>query len=390
MKHLNKIIIFLFLISSFSLCACNNDYDKVVPDIVEPVYFRNDGPYIFYNEGRLKIYEVDENNQLVVRECDESSSELIVSVYSDAGEKLFDVPVVEVDNFKRPLSISDRSFDKTFVVSDVHGRFDLFAKIMKAGGVIDADYNWTYGDNHLVIVGDLFDRGPDVLPILWMIYKLEFEAEKNGGLVTTILGDHEELVMRNNLRYTFDKYSFFAYKVLEEDYGNLFGKTSVLGNWLKSKNSVQKVGGNLYVHAGLSKDFLKCGMTIDEINEKIGSTIQLSKYNRRQALPDEADFLYGSMGPLWYRGMVKTSSKYKPISYDNVEKIISLYEVDRVVVGHTENSRVKGFYDGMVLDVCVNHPDSYNYQETRAAVIDRDNNVWGIDDRGDLHRVKNY
>lgn len=70
----------------------------------------------------------------------------------------------------------------------LHGRFDLFAAILKTGEVINDKYEWIYGSNHLVIDGDIFDRGADVLPILWLIYKLEFEAKAVGGRVTTILG----------------------------------------------------------------------------------------------------------------------------------------------------------------------------------------------------------
>ena len=70
-----------------------------------------------------------------------------------------------------------------------------------AGKVIDTDLTWSFGDGHLVIVGDVFDRGPNVTECLWLIYRLEQEASAAGGAVHFLLGNHELMVMRGDLRY---------------------------------------------------------------------------------------------------------------------------------------------------------------------------------------------
>lgn len=57
-------------------------------------------------------------------------------------------------------------------------------------------------ENHLMIIGDIFDRGKDVPQIFWLFYKLEEEAAKAGGHVSFILGNHEPMVLANDLRYT--------------------------------------------------------------------------------------------------------------------------------------------------------------------------------------------
>ena len=56
---------------------------------------------------------------------------------------------------------------------------------------MDSACHWTFGKGHLVICGDLFDRGNDVTAELWLLYKLEEEAKEKGGYVHTILGNHE-------------------------------------------------------------------------------------------------------------------------------------------------------------------------------------------------------
>ena len=56
-------------------------------------------------------------------------------------------------------------------------------------------------------------------------------------------------------------------------YGKMWGLTNVMGNWLRSKNTIQIVGENLYVHAGLSKVFMEREETIPEINELVSKSI---------------------------------------------------------------------------------------------------------------------
>ena len=46
----------------------------------------------------------------------------------------------------------------------------------------------------------------------------------------------------------------------------MFGPTSVLGDWLSTKNTMQLIGKNLIVHAGLSKDLIDKGYQIPQVN----------------------------------------------------------------------------------------------------------------------------
>lgn len=389
MKKIQYIYFLLGLFITTSFHSCSDDLTPVGPDITEATHFRNDGPYLFNEGGKLKIVEVKKDNTLSIKEESGLPSDLKLDVYSDDNQLLFQVPIKKIDNFERPAWDDRTEYGKTFAVSDLHGRFDLFAKILKTGNVINDQYEWTYGSNHLVINGDIFDRGADVLPIFWLIYKLEFEAKAMGGKVTTILGDHEEMVMRDNLKYTFAKYSTLSKYAMNMTYGKMWGLDNVMGNWLRSKNSIQIVGENLYVHAGLSKAFMERKETIAEINELVSKSIYLTKEERKKQYPDIADFLYDDDydGPLWYRGMVKTTSDYNPIAEKDVDQLLKTYTIKRIIVGHTENSRVKYFYNQKVYDICVNHPDAYDDEETRAVVIDK-NGIKAMDDTGELITIK--
>ena len=67
--------------------------------------------------------------------------------------------------------------------------------------IINNDLNWDFGEGHLVIVGDIFDRGSKVNEVLWLIYKLEIQARKMGGRVHFLLGNHDYMVLQRDLRY---------------------------------------------------------------------------------------------------------------------------------------------------------------------------------------------
>lgn len=103
--------------------------------------------------------------------------------------------------------------------------------LLRGNNVIDKDYHWSFGASHLVVIGDIFDRGKDVPQIFWLFYKLEKEAADAGGHVSFLLGNHEPLVTANDLRYTKEKYKTLARK-LGMDYPALFGRTQNLANGL--------------------------------------------------------------------------------------------------------------------------------------------------------------
>ena len=97
------------------------------------------------------------------------------------------------------------NINKIAALSDIHGQYDLVIKLFKNNKIIDDNLNWIFGDGHLVITGDIFDRGDTVNEVLWFIYKLEAQAENNGGRVHYLLGNHEYMIFYNDLRYIHEK-----------------------------------------------------------------------------------------------------------------------------------------------------------------------------------------
>jgi Calcineurin-like phosphoesterase len=90
-------------------------------------------------------------------------------------------------------------------LSDIHGAYDAFVATLQKSGVIDDSLVWSGGKTHLVITGDVLDRGPESRRAMDLIIRLEREAPIAGGRVHQLLGNHEVMNLTGDLRYVSDE-----------------------------------------------------------------------------------------------------------------------------------------------------------------------------------------
>lgn len=318
-----------------------------------------DGPYISLKEDGREIMRVSQKGISRERYTDLTQP---FSVQSHSGEIIFDV---KLHTPRTPEWKSTQSGD-ILILSDPHGNLEAFVSILNAQNVIDDNYKWVFGQNHLVVIGDVFDRGDDVLPIFWLIYKLEEEARKAGGKVHFLYGNHEDLILRNDVRYMNEKYKHLTDE-LKTDYSKLWLSGSELGYWLKNRNTIEIIGNNLFVHAGLSKEFLDQNWDIAQVNEIVRKYIGVERKERDKS--EKAKFLFGSNGPIWYRGMVHREEKYNPIAENDVDAILKKYNMNQIFVGHTIFEEITSFYQGKVIDVNVNNKKNWQQGRSRGILI---------------------
>ena len=100
-------------------------------------------------------------------------------------------------------------------VGDVHGSPGNLILILKSSGLLDGNLAWTGGTSHLVLNGDLIDKGSSDRGVLDLVRRLQSEAEAAGGRVHVVLGNHEAMNLDGNLRYV-SKESFAEFADLEE------------------------------------------------------------------------------------------------------------------------------------------------------------------------------
>jgi predicted MPP superfamily phosphohydrolase len=231
------------------------------------------------------------------------------------------------------------------VISDIHGNFENYITLLKEASVIDGNLRWKFGSGHLVILGDIFDRGEKVTEILWHVFDLEKQALKAGGMVHMVLGNHELMILSGDLRYINEKYIITG-KFTGLSYSELFSGSSVLGMWLRSKPVAITINDILFIHAGISAEMIRNNLEVKDINKFFydglaGKVLTDSSQNAKLIL------LIGDNGPLWYRGYFSE----KGIEDQVLDKILSFYGVNHIIVGHTPGNEIRSSHQGKIFGI---------------------------------------
>ncbi|MDY4751111.1 MAG: metallophosphoesterase [Prevotella sp.] len=341
-----------------------------------------DGPYIVYDSlgTGATITTVTTKGAVKQKHVKALPSDYSFTVNTSDCKHAFKV---QLHNIVRP-AWNHQMPARMLVTSDPHANFDCFFNLLNSSGVIDNDCNWTFGNAHLVIIGDVMDRGDDATAIFWLLYKLEAQAAKAGGAVHFLMGNHEPLVLMNDNRYTNAKYTLLS-DTLGVSYNHFFSQHSELGRWISSHNTIERIGRNIFVHAGLSPDLYDTGLTIEEVNALMPTGLYKRKAERK-ATGKLAYMLHGSYGPIWYRGLVLTEEKYRPIKSDSLDMILNHFDADRIIVGHTIFDDISSFHEGRVIGVNVDN--KANREEGRGRALLIENGVfWIVDDKGKMKKL---
>lgn len=326
-----------------------------------------EGPHIFYSGDTLTSLTIN-----ITGNKQDKTYKIIQNSKEDITTFKMQVPHDKSITFQKheSIEIPQDYYDapkSTFVISDIEGDFDFLRAILQGNNVIDEHYNWTYGRGHLVVVGDIFDRGKYVTECLWLLYKLENEAKNSGGQVHLILGNHEIMALQGDHRYIDRKYKRIT-RALKMEYNELYGTNTEVGRWLRTKNTAEVIGKTLFVHGGISSQIINHNISINEIN-----TVVRKNINTIASKQDSTSILVmGNMGPLWYRGYVE-----EPIPELEVQEILDYYDVHEIAVGHTVVNKITSLYNNKVYAL-----DAKRKQQTYTALLIEDNKHYVVTDKG--------
>jgi len=313
----------------------------------------NEGPYAFYeSDSTFKVNYISGNKSNGFHASDtiyDASSAPQLPVFFNLDSSSFTVPI-DLEVHVPPCIYQDSS--KILAVSDIESGFRTFRDFLINNQVIDQNLEWTFGCNHLVLVGDFVDRGNSTMQVLWLIYKLEQEARKSGGVVHFILGNHEIKNLQGNFFKASQKY-FFASSILNKQQYQLFDSFSIIGRWLESKNTIEVINHHLFVHGGIHPDLSNYETDIYQVNGIVRQRYRQAYFPSGKDSIEEL-LLSTTKGPSWYRGYFRD----RP-SQDDIELGLKLFNANDVIVGHTIQRKVKKMHEGRVFSLDVNHPKDY-------------------------------
>lgn len=309
-----------------------------------------------------------------------------------AGDTLL-VPVSKTDSFLVSLPPSPvpqpwswAAPSRLLAVSDIEGNFTGFTSLLRAQGVIGERHEWTFGDGHLLLLGDMLDRGEQVMPVLWLIYRLEQEAVRAGGRVHYILGNHEVMAMQGDCRYAIGKYKALARMLHPEDdlrsaYAKLFSAGTPLGAWLRTKHAVERIGGDLFVHGGISPALVAAGLSPAEISSLIRNHID-HKPGNTEVDSTLAALVMGSDGPLWFRRLAEANDHGPRISETELRSMLQSFGCTRAFIGHTVMPDITADLGGTLVLIDVHHGNEAASGLTRGVLIEAGQS-FVVNDRGE-------
>jgi hypothetical protein len=284
--------------------------------------------------------------------------------------------------------------DRVVAVGDVHGAYDRFVDILRTASLVDDKLRWTGARTHLVLLGDVVDRGPESAKALDLIERLTKDAAKAGGALHMLLGNHEVMRMLGDVRYvTPGEYSAFvsadsarvrdAYmeraKAAKEPVPDpplgfvemriAFGQNGKYGKWLRTLPAVIHINDVVFVHGGISPPVaeLSCDAINETIHRQLTTELNESRRDPLSQLGTRPD------GPLWYRGLAEASEDDFERS---VDLILSKQRARSIVIGHTvtSDSRVRSRWGGKVVQIDTGMQPAY-VPTGRASALEMANGV---------------
>jgi hypothetical protein len=275
--------------------------------------------------------------------------------------------------------------ERVVAVGDIHGAFDSFTAILRAAQIIDNRNRWRGGRAVLVQTGDILDRGADSRKAIDLLRRLERDAQRAGGRVVTLLGNHELMRLISDWRYvsageiaafrTGDSEQFreqvmtalneqaaqrakaegrvhdpaaYREQFLKEvplgmiEIRQAFGPQGEYGRWLKERPTVARINGVLFLHGGISPEIAPLGC--EGINAAITKELAVLPP------PEQAASLMASSetGPLWYRGLALQPEEEVTTV---LPTILEQMKARAIVIGHSTvlPGRIVARLDGRVI-----------------------------------------
>lgn len=292
--------------------------------------------------------------------------------YKEEDKKLFDKYCK--NNKYYPLILPARKDNEDIIViGDIHGDYNLTLRILKLAKVIDNNNGWIGGNTIVVQVGDQVDNcrpldkkcdedvndfssyigsTPEDIKVLKFFNKLNEQANKVGGMVISLLGNHELMNVMGNTNYVSykDLQKFKNYK--DPDHPNISfdnGKDARI-HAFKPGNEYAKllactrlpcviIGSYLFVHAGFIKKF------VDQLNIKNRDDLYQIDYVLRRWLLGLIDKNYvvdiinsKSYSFFWDRilGAIPPNlNNDDPQCVKYLNPILNVFDVKSMFIGHT-------------------------------------------------------
>lgn len=269
--------------------------------------------------------------------------------------------------------------ERVIAIGDLHGDLEAARQALRLGGAIDTNDRWIGGDLVVIQTGDILDRGDEEEAVMQLFQRLQEEAERAGGAVHLLNGNHELMNAYQDFRYvTPGGFADFEDVAVVDAADSLlatlepgqrpraaaFVPGGPVARLLAQRNTVLIVGTSLFVHGGILPEHVDRGL--ERMNEEIRAWLR--------AEAPQPEWIRGDRSPVWARSF---SREPNVETCDTLSSVLDRLDVERMVVGHTvQRTGVTAFCGGRVWSIDVGMAAHYG---GRPAVLEiRGNEVRGL------------
>ncbi len=266
---------------------------------------------------------------------------------------------------------------KIVVFGDIHGDYKMAVNMFKIAGLISIDkeenIKWIGNDTYVVQVGDQIDRCRPVsgkpcsdprttendensdIKIMELFNDLSSQANKTGGDVISLLGNHELMNVMGQMEYV----SYQGIKQFEE-YQDPDDASLKFSDGLEARkyafqpgNNYARmmgctrlpaviIGSNLFVHAGIIDSLIE-EIKLKGINDLEKINIKMRKWLLGLLDQNYVEHIikYSKNSMFWTRILGKIPpgvSMNNPKCMNNIKNVLSLFKIGSMVIGHTPQS----------------------------------------------------
>lgn len=270
------------------------------------------------------------------------------------------------------------SVDRIIVIGDIHGDMQLALDSLKLANLIEIieheenkipKVKWIGGKTIVVQIGDqidscrphqypctdkrsLLDDKPDDINVINFFTELNNLADKDGGAVYSLLGNHEIMNIEGNFNYVsynnLDKFSDyvdpkdptkkFESKLEARKHAFSIGN-DVAVEFACTRHSAVVIGSFIFVHAGIVPDFIRKS-SVKNRSDLVKMNLNVRKWLLGLINKNNVKHIVGSLNYSIFWNRVLGSIPSNMNSQDNkcithLKDTLELFKVKSMIIGHT-------------------------------------------------------
>ena len=243
---------------------------------------------------------------------------------------------------KKPKYIYN-NVERIIVIGDLHGDFQILIRCLKLANVINNKLQWIGKKTHVVQLGDILDAGGrgahyksdpyEEFNIYEYLNILNIEANKTGGFVHFLIGNHELMNLVGDFSYVHKDHLLSNRKEIFKP-GSYFMQMLACQSY-----GVLNINGWIFSHAGILPQHLKTH-TLDSINMLV-KEILLGRKTIGNLTSTEWFLIFSEQSPFWNREYISDNNRCNVLQ----KTLDKLGNAKGMVIGHTPHSNIQGNCD---------------------------------------------